>query len=236
MTQRSIQAGKTPTVIVRAGMDVQVEGWDEERVFARTGYKGGLQVERRSESALAHVRARAKLGDRMLFDWNADLFKRDKEEGAEDAIQVRVGNDVVVHVPYGSMVKVCAGGSIEVRDVRGSITAYAARDVQLHKVRALVHASAGRTMDVDCESLAEDNVNLSAGRDLRFCIWDVNDVTIRVDDLSGYWEGVIGGGQRQIHLYAGGDVTLVTEQPVTRASCSCPLALPERLGQTGQRV
>jgi hypothetical protein len=40
MTQRSIQAGKTPTVIVRAGMDVQVEGWDDERVLANTEHNG----------------------------------------------------------------------------------------------------------------------------------------------------------------------------------------------------
>ena len=46
MTQRSIHAGKTPAVIVKAGMNVQVDGWDDddERVLVSTEHKwGGLE-------------------------------------------------------------------------------------------------------------------------------------------------------------------------------------------------
>ncbi len=214
MTQRSIQAGKTPTVIVHAGMSIQVEGWDDERVLASTDHKWGLKIERRSESALGHLRARAKVGERVLFDVSTDLLKRKQKDMPDDAIQVNVGGNATVRVPYDSTVKVSAGLSAEVRNVRGSVAVDAGWDVRVRNVHTLVHASAGRAMDLDCETLAGDNVKFSAGRDLRFYIRDLDNAKIMVDDLGGYWEGIIGDGRRQIRLEAGGDVTLVTDQPV----------------------
>ena len=218
MTQRSIHAGKTPAVIVKAGMNVQVEGWDDERVLASTEHKWGLKVERKSESAAGHVRARAKVGDRVLFDLSTDLLKRKKKDEPDDAIEVQVGGDAVVRVPYGSTVKVYAGRNVEVRDIRGAVTVNAGRDVQLSNVHTLIHASAGHAMDLDCETFAGDNVKFSAGRDLRFYIHDLSNAKIMVDDLGGYWEGVIGDGRRQIQLKAGGDVIVVTDQPVKAQS------------------
>ena len=44
MTQRSIQAGKMPTVIVRAGMDVQIEGWEDERGLRQHPAQMGLEA------------------------------------------------------------------------------------------------------------------------------------------------------------------------------------------------
>ncbi|MGB8643870.1 MAG: hypothetical protein WCF84_01410 [Anaerolineae bacterium] len=214
MTRRSIQAGKIPTVIIRAGMDVQVEGWDDERVLASTEHKRGLKVERRSESVLGHLRARAKVGDRVIFDVSTDLLKRNKSDVPDDAIQVQAAGDTAVRVPYGSTVKIYAGRSIQARDIRGSVTAYAAHDARLHNIHTVVHVSAGWAMDLDCETLASDNPKFSAGRDLRFYVRDLNHAKIMVDDLGGYWEAVIGDGRRQIRLHAGGDVTLVTDQPV----------------------
>lgn len=214
MTQRSIQAGRTPTVIVRAGMDVQVVGWDEERVLASTEHKRGLQVERHGESALGHVRARAKVGERVLFDVSTDLLKRKKQDVPGDAIQVKVGGDAVVRVPYGSTVQVYAGQSVEVREIRGSVTVYAGWDARLRNVHTLVHVSAGGAMDLECETIAGENAKFSAGRDLRFNVRDLHDTKLIVDDLGGDWVGVIGDGRRQIRLKAGGDVTVVTDQPV----------------------
>jgi hypothetical protein len=214
MTQRSIQAGSVPTVIVRASMDVQVEGWDDERVLANTEHKRGLKIERRSESAVGHLRARAKVGDRVLFDVETDLLKRKKKDAPDDAIQVSVGGDATVRVPYSSTVKVYGGRGVEVRDIRGSVTVYAGRDVRVRNVHMLVHATAGRGMDLECESLAGNDVEFSAGRDLRFYVRDLNDVRLMVDDLGGYWEGVIGNGRTRVRLKAGGDVTVVTDRDV----------------------
>ncbi len=215
MTQRSIHAGPSPSVVVKAGGDVQVQVWEDERVLASTEHKWGLKIERRSESAVAHVRARAKVGDRVLFDLSTDLLKRKKKDVPDDAIQVQVSGDAVVRVPYGSTVKVYAGRSVAVRDIRGSVTVYAGRDVRLRNVHTLVHVSAGRAMDLDCETLAgEEDIKFTAGRDLRFYIRDLVNARVIVNDLGGYWEGVIGGGARKIRLQAGGDVTLVTRQQV----------------------
>ncbi len=214
MTRRSIQAGKTPLVIIRGGMDVQVEGWDDELVLASAEHKGGLKLERRSQSAVGHVRARAKLGDRVLFDWNTDLLGRKNKNEVGDAVHVEAGGDILVRVPTTSTVQVYAGGSAEVREIRGSVTVYATEDVRLRRVHAVVHASAGRALDLECETLTGDNAKFSAGRDLRFYILDLDSATISVDDLGGYWEGIVGEGARQIRLQAGGDVSLVTDQAI----------------------
>ncbi len=225
MTQRSIQAGRAPAVIVRAGTDVRVEGWDEERVFASTEHRWGLKVERGSASAPGHIRARAKVGDHVLFDLSADLFKHKEHDVPDDAIRVQAGGDAVVKVPFDSSVTVYAGRNAEAEGLRGSVTVYAGRDCRLRGVHILAHASAGGTMDLDCETLAGESAKFSAGRDLRFYIRDLRDARIMVDDLGGYWEGIIGEGRCQVRLQAGGDVVVVTDQPVVGA------APDEALGQ-----
>jgi hypothetical protein len=225
MTQRSIQTGRAPAVIVSAGTDVRVEGWGEERVFASTEHRWGLKIERGSAPALGHIRARAKVGDHVLFDVSTDLLERQQQDVPDDAIRVQAGGDAVVRVPFDSSVTVYAGRNAEAEGLRGSVTVYAGRDCRLRGVRALAHVSAGGTMDVDCETLAGESARFSAGRDLRFYIRDLRDARIMVDDLGGYWEGIIGNGRCQVRLQAGGDVVLVTDQLVVGA------APDEALGQ-----
>ncbi len=215
MTQRSIQAGPAPIVVIKAGGNVRVEGWDDERVLASTEHKWGLKIERRSESAVGHVRARAKVGDHVLFDLSTDLLKRKKKDLPDDAIQVHVGGDVVVHVPRRSTLKVYAGRGVEARDIHGSVIVYAGRDVRLRNIHTLVHVSAGRASDLECEMLAgEEDVKFTAGRDLRLHVRDLADARVIVNDMGGDWEGVIGRGTRKVRLNAGGDVTIVTRQEV----------------------
>jgi hypothetical protein len=50
MTQRSILAREAPTVILRSGGHVQVEGWASDRVQAATDSRRGLKVERHGAS------------------------------------------------------------------------------------------------------------------------------------------------------------------------------------------
>lgn len=211
MTQRSIQAGPNPTVIIHAGMDVQIEGRDDERVVASTDSRWGLQVEQGSESQVARVRA--KVGERVLLDVAFNGIGK-KEKGDPNAIQVKIGGSGKVTVPSSSIVKVYAGKQVTAQNLRGSIAVSAGGNVQLRNVHTLVQASAGGTMDLDCETLAQADVKFSAGRDLRFYIHDLSNTRISVNDLGGYWEGIIGDGQRKVRLSAGGDVTLVTTQEV----------------------
>jgi hypothetical protein len=218
MTQRSIRAGKSPTVIVRAGMDVRIEGWDDERVFASTGHKWGLKLERGSGSGLGRFRARAAIGDLVLFDVKGDLLKRKAEPELDDAIQVQSGGDATVRVPYDSAVKVYAGKGVEVRGVRGDVAVYAGGSVRVQDVPGLNYVTAGGAIDLDCATFAGEDARFQAGRDLRFYAHDLDDATILVDDLGGEWEAIIGDGGRQIELKAGGDVVLVTDQLVRSGS------------------
>ncbi|MBI5030499.1 MAG: hypothetical protein HZB51_08225 [Chloroflexi bacterium] len=211
MTQRSIQARANPTVIIRAGADVQVEGRDEERVVASTDSRWGLQVERGSESEVARVRA--KVGEQVWFDvaFNG-IGKKNKVD--PQAIQVKIGSSGKVYVPSGSIVKIYAGKNVVAQNLQGSVTASAGGSVQLRNVHTLVNASAGGAMDLDCETLEPGGLKFSSGSDLRFYIHNLDNVKISVNDLGGYWEGIIGEGQRKIRLSAGGDVTLVTQREV----------------------
>ena len=196
MTQRSIQAAKTATVIVRVGGTVRIEGREGDRVLANTESRWGLKVERRG-----------------------------------DAIEVHIGGSGLVYVPLDSSVKVYAGKDIEVRNIGGSATIYAGGNGSLRVVHTLVHASAGAALDIECERIEGDALKCSAGRELRFYIRALRDAKLMINDLSGYWEGVIGAGRAKIRLTAGGDVTLVTDQTVVAQPPQYILGTIERPGE-----
>jgi hypothetical protein len=212
MTQRSMPAGENPTVVIRVGRDVEVEGWESERVAADTDNHSGLKVGRRSEAEVGRVRA--KVGDHVLLDVGFGLPGGKKQDLDENAIQVQMGAGGKVRVPLGSTVKVYAGRSVTLRNVQGPVSVYAGRDVQLRQVKLLAHASAGRSMDLECEAVSGDEVKFTAGRDLRCHIRDLSDARLMIHDMGDRWETVFGEGRTRIRLHAGGDVTLVTHQEV----------------------
>ena len=213
MTQRSILAGQSPGVVIRAGGDVRVEGWDSDRILAHTDSRRGLKVERRSESEIG--RARAKVGDRVLFDVRLNVSNPLKKGQPGEVIEVQIGGSGKVHVPRSSKVKVYTGKNAEAQDIQGGVAVYAGRDARIRGVHTLIQATAGGSLDLECEEVAGDGVKFTAGRELRCYIRRLTDATFLIDDLGGHWEAVLGGGRTTIHLNAGGDVTLVTDQTVT---------------------
>jgi hypothetical protein len=204
-------AGPSPTVIVRAGGDVTIEGLDGERVLAETPGHGGLQLGRGSETQFA--RLRAKVGDRVLLDVRADLPKSLRKDADPNAIEVQLGSGRV-QVPRGSRLKVYAGGSVALSGVSGPVSVYSGRDVRLSGVGVLAHASAGRALDIDCQKLEGETLKLTAGRDLRLYVRELADARLLVSDLGGEWQGLIGSGRVTLRLNSGGDVTLVTDREV----------------------
>jgi len=213
MTQRSLQAGLTPTVIIRAGGDVTVEGVAGERVSAETESRLGLKLGRRSETEFA--RLRAKVGETVLLDLRADLPKRWRSPHSDpEAVEVQLGGSGLVRVPAGSHVKVYAGRRLTLTGVGGRVSVYSGGDASLRAAGTLVHASCGGALDLDCQSVAGDDLKLEAGRDLRCWIRGLDDARVLVSDLGGDWQGLIGGGRITLRLKAGGDVTLVTAREV----------------------
>jgi len=211
MTQRFIQAGANPTVIIKAGLDVTVTAVEGERVTAETASRWGLQLEKKSAAEIA--RARATIGDFVLFDIHVKNPLR-AEEADQEVIEVQIGGSGQVSVPAGASLKVYAGRDIQVSGVSGQVDAYAGWDMALLKVFRVGHASAGRRMELDCQELLASDVEFTAGSDLRFHAERLVSAHIRVKDLGGFWEGQIGAGERQVYLKSGGDVTLVTGEPV----------------------
>jgi hypothetical protein len=209
MTQRSILVGKHQTIVIKVGGSVVVRGQEGERLSAESA--GSLSVEQRSESEVG--RARAAIGDRVLFDVRIKLPAL-SEKKTEEVIEVQMGGSGQVLVPFESNLKVYAGKDIDVRNIKGHVDAYSSSNLRLQDVYSLGNASAGGTMDIDCGIIAAADVTFGAGRDLRFHVTDLNSARLRVKDIGGYWEAQIGGGEKSVYLKSGGDVTLVTNQEV----------------------
>jgi hypothetical protein len=209
-------AGQTPTIVIRGG-GIIVEGWDSDRVQANNDDRWGVEIERRKMADVGRERARAAIGDRVLFDISfANPFNPSRhllKDYQGEAIEVRIGHGQV-RVPQNSNVIVYAGHDAEVRHLRGSLIADAGRDLAVQDVQTLIHAAAGGDLNIDCTALGGDEFKFSAGRDLRFHVRDLDDAKVMIREAGTYWEAVLGSGQIKIWLKAGGDVTLVTDQEV----------------------
>jgi hypothetical protein len=212
MTQRSILAGKNQEIVVKAGAGVMVRGHDSDMVTAETQGKWGVTVERRAESQIG--RARAAIGDHVLFDWRIKVPNLGEKRDQREVIEVQFGSKGEVWVPYSSNLKVYAGMDIEVLGIQGQVDAYSGLNLTLQNVYRLGNVSSGRAMNIDCQTMLGNDVTLGAGSDLRFHVVDLTSARLRVKDIGGYWEARIGGGEKSVYLKSGGDVTFVTDQTV----------------------
>jgi hypothetical protein len=212
MAQRSILAGTAPNVIIKAGGSVSGKGYDSDQVLARSASRGDPQVERRSRTEIG--RARAAIGDYVLFDVHLKLPGGERQTTLDEAIAVQIRGSGEVLVPLASNLKVYAGKDIDVQGIRGQVDAYAGAKLNLQDIYTVGHASAGGSMNLLCEALIGDNLEFKAGGDLRFHVRDLDSARIRVKDLGGYWEGRIGAGEISIYLKCGGDAALVTDRAV----------------------
>ena len=211
MTQRSILAGKNQAIIIKAGASVTVKGYDSDMVIAETK-TWGVTLERRSESQIG--RARAAIGEHVLFDWRIKVPNLGEQKFENEVMEVQFGGSGEVLVPFDSNLKVYAGMNIDVQGVQGQVDAYSGLDLSLQNVYRLGNASAGRVMNINCQTMLESDVTIGAGSDLRFHVADLTSARLRVKDIGGYWEARIGGGEKTVYLRSGGDVTLVTDQKV----------------------
>ena len=214
MTQRSILAGPNPAIVIKVGGSVTVRGVEGERVSASTGDRWGLQVEKNKGNEKQVARARAAVGEHVLFDLRLKLPNWEDKNPPDEIITVQMGGSGEVLVPFGASLKVYSGGDISVQAVRGLVDAYAGAGVGLHDVYCLGNASAGASMDLDCETMLATDAVFKSGGDIRFHVRDLAGARVRVKDLGGYWEAQIGAGEKSVYLKSGGDVTLVTDRPV----------------------
>jgi hypothetical protein len=212
MTQRSILAGKNQTIIIKAGASVTVRSHDSDLVSAETKGKWGLTIDRRSEAEIG--RARAAIGEHVLFDWRIKIPNLGEKKAENEVIEVQIGGSGEVFVPYESNLKVYGGKDIDVQGIKRQVDAYAGMNLDLQDVYRLGNASAGRTMSVDCQTMAGNDVTFGAGSDLRFHVADLTSARLRVRDIGGYWEARIGSGENSVYLKSGGEVIFVTDQKV----------------------
>jgi hypothetical protein len=212
MTQRSILARKNQTIIVKVGNSVTVKGHAGDRVTAETRGREGLILEQRSETQIG--RARAAIGDHVLFDVRLKLPSPAGKSEPNEVIEVQMGGSGEVLVPFESNLKVYAGHDIDVQDVKGQVDAYSGLDLKMQNVYCLGNASAGRSMNIECQTMIGKDVTFGAGSDMSFHVAGLTSLRLRVKDIGGYWEARIGDGEKSVYLKSGGEVTFVTDQKV----------------------
>jgi hypothetical protein len=212
MTQRTILAGKNQTIIIKVGGSVTVRGHDSDQVIAESKDIGGLILEQRSESEIG--RARAAIGDHMLFDWKIKVPSLGEKKAENEVVEVQMSTGGQVRVPFESNLKVYAGKGIDVQAVQGQVDAYSGLNLSMQDVYCLGNVSAGGAMNIDCQTMIGKDVTFSAGSDLRFHVADLTSARLRVKDLGGYWEARVGEGEKSVYLKSGGDVTFVTDQKI----------------------
>jgi len=197
-------------VIIKAGGSVTVKGCEGELVTAESSDRWGLGVDRHSPSQIG--RARLAAGDHVLFDWRIKTADLKENPGTDEVIEIQMGGSGTVSVPFGSNLKIYSGKDIDVQDIRGQVDAFAGLKLNIQNVHCLGNASAGWSMNLDCETMLAGDVEFKSGSDLRFHVADLTSAYIRVKDLGGYWETRIGSGEKSVYLKSGGDVTLVTDR------------------------
>jgi hypothetical protein len=209
MTHRTFLAGINQTVIIKGGGSVTIKGHDSDLIVADTRDKWGLSIDRRSEAEIG--RARAAVGERVLFDLR---LKKPTLSASKEVIEVQITGSGDVLVPLSSSLKVYAGKDIEVQDIHGQVDAYSGLNLKLKNVQILGTVSAGRAMDINCQTMLSTEATIGSGSDMRFHIADLTSLRLRVKDIGGYWEARIGDGEKLVYLKSGGDVTFVTDQKV----------------------
>jgi hypothetical protein len=161
----------------------------------------------------ASVIVRGVEGERVIVsasDWGGV-----KLESSHGDVKVKLGFNGQVEVPFQSNVRVYAGLDGQVEGVSGDVGVVAGKNLVIRAAGRLTAASAGWTADIDCEKLSGEDIKLQAGRDLRLAVYSLPGARIRVTDLGGRWEGVIGDGRFRLTIVAGGDAILITDQPVS---------------------
>jgi hypothetical protein len=208
-----MQVGSNQTIIIKAGTSVVVKGHEGNMLVAETKGRWGLDLERHSAKEV--TRARAVVGETVLFDIKINKPNTQPDEnGSDEVIEVKMGTSGEVLVPFSANLKIYAGKDIDVRSVKGQVDAYAGLNLNLQEVYRLGNASAGWSMKIDCQTMEGSDVTYNAGRDLHFHVANLTSARLRVKDIGGYWEARIGAGEKSVYLKSGGDVTLVTEQKV----------------------
>jgi hypothetical protein len=204
MLMRSIELGDAETLIVRAGQNCTVRGYDGDRVLAECdNHHWGM-----------NIRVVVKVDRFELFRGQWGTPQGTIVKAGDDAIEVNAGGSCTVKVPAHCAVTVYAGRHASVEGVQGPVLVNAGGDVRVTASDALAACNAGGQMTLDAARLAGGDVRFSAGSDLRFHVRDLDDAVVMVNDMGGYWEGVIGDGTDALRLKSGGAVTLVTDRPV----------------------
>lgn len=154
-------------------------------------------------------------GDIIIKGWDDERVVAETEpqqvaqlKRRAGGIEIQLSRDGLVLVPYNSQVELYCGGSAVIEQIAGPVSAVTSHDLRLRQVQALAQASAGWSLEIDCQGVTGNDMHFTAGRDLRCRITGLEGIRYIVDDLAGRWDQTLGSGQVRVRLKAGGEVTL----------------------------
>lgn len=113
MTERSIFSGSAPQVIIRAGGDVIVKGYDSDRVLAETSGNWGLQVKRKKGAVEVQIGGNGQVLVPLGSSVKVYAGKNAQVHAVEGTISAVAGRDLRI-VEGNVLAQASAGGAIEI--------------------------------------------------------------------------------------------------------------------------
>lgn len=113
MTQRSMLVGWSPTVVIRAGGEVQVAGWDGDRLEAATEGRWGLQLKQRRGTTEVQIGGSGVV--RLPFGSAVTVYSGKSADirGIRGSLTVYAGGGAFLR-EVGTIAHLSAGGMVDV--------------------------------------------------------------------------------------------------------------------------
>jgi hypothetical protein len=141
MTQRSIPAGTTPNVVIKAGANVSVKGYHDDRVLVETEDRWGLKVERKGDYITVQLGSNGEVSVPLLTNVKIYAGKSIDAQGLEGQVDAYAGLHLTIRDVH-CLGHASAGGKMDVdcqTICEEAITFTAGGDLRFH-VQSLTNA------------------------------------------------------------------------------------------------
>src|SRR5574341_443035 len=112
MTQRSILAGATPNVVIKAGASVTVRGRDSDRVIVESEDRWGLKVERKKDYIVAQLGSDGEVSVPLSSNVKVYAGKNIDAQGLKGQVDAYAGLHLTIRDVY-CLGHASAGGKVD---------------------------------------------------------------------------------------------------------------------------
>ena len=141
MTQRSILAGTTPNVVIKAGASVSVKGYNDDRVLAETEDRWGLKAERKGDYITVQLGSNGEVSVPLSSNMKIYAGKNIDAQSLKGQVDAYAGLHLTIRDVY-CLGHASAGGKMDVdcqTICEEAITYTAGGDLRFH-IQSLTNA------------------------------------------------------------------------------------------------